>query len=72
MDIAQLIDTWQINNRINLYLLGAIAAEHLISGLTSKGRNAGEQFAHMHNVRLMWLKAALPGALDGQAKVEKE
>lgn len=72
MDIEQLIETWQINNRINLYLLDAIAPEHLIDALSSKGRNAGEQFAHIHNVRLMWLKASMPEALDGQLKVEKE
>ncbi|MEQ1603312.1 MAG: DinB family protein [Pyrinomonadaceae bacterium] len=72
MDIQQLIETWQINNRINLYLLDAIAPEHLVDGLSSKGRNVGEQFAHVHNVRLMWLKAALPEELAGKAKVEKE
>lgn len=72
MDIQQLIETWQINNRINLYLLDAIAPEHLADGLSSKGRNVGEQFAHIHNVRLMWLKAAMPEELAGQTKVEKE
>lgn len=72
MDIEQLIETWQINNRINLYLLDAIAPEHLIDALSSKGRNAGEQFAHIHNVRLMWLKASMPEELEGQLKVEKE
>ncbi|MBK6586799.1 MAG: hypothetical protein IPG22_00550 [Acidobacteria bacterium] len=71
MDIQQLIETWQINNRINLYLLDAIAPEHLADGLSSKGRNVGEQFAHIHNVRLMWLKASMPEELAGQAKVEK-
>lgn len=72
MDINQLIETWQINNRINLYLLEAVPAEHLAAVLSSKGRNAGENFAHLHNVRLMWLKAALPEELAGQTKVEKE
>jgi uncharacterized damage-inducible protein DinB len=72
MDKQQLIETWQINNRINLYLLDAIPAEHLGDTMTSKGRSAGEQFAHLHNVRLMWLKAALPDLLEGQVKIEKE
>ena len=32
----------------------------------------GEQFAHLHNVRLMWLKAAAPDLLQGLEKIEKE
>ncbi len=35
-----------------------------------KGRNAGEQFAHIHNVRLMWLKAAAPQLLTDLQKLE--
>ena len=65
-------ETWQIHNRINLYLLEGIAEEHLKDTLASKGRNTGEQFAHMHNVRLMWLKVAYPALLEGVAKIEKE
>lgn len=72
MDTSQLIETWQINNRINLYLLEAIAPEQLKAVLVSKGRMAGEQLAHIHNVRLMWLKAAMPEALAGLSKIEKE
>lgn len=72
MDKQQLIETWQINNRIVLYLLESIAPEHLADKMTSKGRSAGEQFAHIHNVRLMWLKASVPELLEGQTKIEKE
>ena len=67
----QLVETWQINNRVNLYLLDAITAEHLAFVSASKGRNAGEQFAHLHNVRLMWLKSAAPELLAGLDKIEK-
>ena len=31
----------------------------------------GEQFAHMHNVRLMWLKASAPKLLENVSKIEK-
>lgn len=72
MDTQQLIETWQINNRIDLFLLDAIADEHLNDILTSKGRDVGKQFAHIHNVRLMWLKASLPEALEGVEKIENE
>lgn len=67
-----LIETWHINNRANLYLLDAIDEPHLADASASKGRNVGSQFAHIHNVRLMWLKAAAPDLLEGLTKFEKE
>jgi len=72
MDEKQLLETWEIHNRINLYLLEATEPAALASLSASKGRTAGEQFAHIHNVRLMWLKSAAPALLRGLAKVEKE
>ncbi len=71
MEVKQILETWEIHNRINLYLLSAIEEEHLADISASKGRNVGEQFAHIHNVRLMWLKAASPDLLNGQVKIEK-
>ena len=67
-----LIETWHISNRINLYLLDGIEEAHLNDLSASKGRDVGNQLAHMHNVRLMWLKASAPDLLDGQIKIEKE
>lgn len=67
-----IIDTWQIHNRINLYLLESVPEEHLGDVASSKGRNVGEQFAHLHNVRLMWLQASAPGLLKDVQKIEKE
>ncbi|HVK39091.1 MAG TPA: DinB family protein [Candidatus Kapabacteria bacterium] len=67
-----LADTFRIHNRINLYLLAAIAPESLDDGATMKGRTVGETFAHLHNVRLMWIKAAAPELLDGLEKIERE
>lgn len=68
----QLLDTWNIHARINLYMLNAIAPEALSGVSASKGRSVGEQFAHIHNVRLMWLKSAAPELLEGLEKIEKE
>jgi uncharacterized damage-inducible protein DinB len=68
----QLVDTWRIHNRINLYLLDAVAPEALADVSASRGRTVGEQVAHLHNVRLMWLKASAPELLEGLAKVEKD
>lgn len=72
MDEKQFLETWDIHNRINLYLLDATEPAALGSLSASKGRNVGEQFAHIHNVRLMWLKSAAPALLAGLVKVEKE
>jgi uncharacterized damage-inducible protein DinB len=70
--MKDIIESWNIHNRINLYLLDAIEEGHLGSVSSSKGRNVGEQFAHMHNVRLMWLKVAEPDLLKGIDKIEKD
>jgi len=72
MDPNQIIETWEIHNRINLYLLDAIKEEQLTDIAASKGRNVGEQFAHIHNVRLMWLKVADPDLFTEQLKIEKD
>lgn len=72
MSDTQLVETWQIHDRINLYLLEAIDPQSLDSHSASKGRSVGEQIAHIHNVRLMWLKSAAPELLEGLAKVEAE
>lgn len=70
-ETRQILDTWAINDRVNRYVLDAIPAEALSGVSASKGRSVGEQFAHVHNVRLMWLKEAAPDLLTGLAKVEK-
>lgn len=70
MPETQFIETWSIHDRINLYLLEAVEPAALASYSASKGRSVGEQFAHIHNVRLMWLKAAKPDLLKGLAKIE--
>jgi uncharacterized damage-inducible protein DinB len=72
MDEQQFLETWEIHNRINLYLLDAVDSAALVDVAASKGRTVGEQFAHVHNVRLMWLKSAAPDLLAGLTKIEKE
>jgi uncharacterized damage-inducible protein DinB len=68
----QLVETWNIHDRINLYLLQAIPADALGSALTPKHRTVAQLFAHIHNVRLMWLKAAAPDLMKGLSKLEKD
>ncbi|MFN0073425.1 MAG: DinB family protein [Chloroflexota bacterium] len=67
----QLLETWQIHNRVILWVLEAIPDEALTAaGL--KGRSVCAQFGHTHDVRLMWLKSAAPDLLDGLEKLDKE
>lgn len=72
MEDKQFLEAWEIHNRVNLFLLDAIEAEHLSDIAASKGRTVGEQFAHLHNVRLMWLKQAAPELMGKLKKIEKE
>ena len=69
--MKEIIETWLINNRIHRYLLDAIEEGNLSDALASKGRTVGEQWAHIHNVRLMWLKEAQPDLLATVEKIEK-
>jgi len=68
----QLVETWMIHQRINLYLLDALADDALGAALKANGRTAYGQFAHVHNVRLMWLKAAAPDLLAGLESFDKD
>ncbi|HEX8904692.1 MAG TPA: DinB family protein [Longimicrobiaceae bacterium] len=69
---GQVLDTWRIQHRIDLYLLDAIADDALGDVGATKGRSVAKTFAHLHNVRLMWLKAAAPDLLQGTEKLGDE
>jgi uncharacterized damage-inducible protein DinB len=64
--------SFAIHNRIHLYLIDALdEAAWNVPPAGGKGRTIAALFAHMHSVRLMWLKAAkraeLPDALEKDA-----
>jgi len=66
--------SFAIHNRIHLYLLDAIPAEAwLATPPSGKGRTLAALVAHIHSVRLMWLKAAgaesLPDLLEKTASI---
>lgn len=65
-----LIDSWQINDRINGYLIAAVPASALGVKAASGGRSVAEVFGHIHNVRLMWLQAAGAAIPKGVVKLE--
>ncbi len=67
----QLLETWRIHCRIDLYILDAIASEAFGVPPPQKGRGFTQMFAHIHNTRLMWLQSAAPEFLKGMVKIEK-
>lgn len=66
-----LLETWQINARVVLYVLDAMDEAVFSLPAAAKGRSAPQMFAHIHDVRVMWLASgkALP---DGIAKLGKQ
>lgn len=67
--IDQLLDSWRIHHRVNLYLLDAVADEALGDVGPTKGRSVAKTFAHLHNVRLMWIGSAAPELLERLEKL---
>ena len=73
---ASLISAFATNNRIDQYLIENVPPEAWSAKPPEgKGRTIAAIAAHIHNVRLMWLKAAgvlkLPAKLDETASAEK-
>lgn len=48
--LQQLVESWEIHARINLYLLDAVPPGALGDRSASKGRTVAEQFAHVHDL----------------------
>jgi uncharacterized damage-inducible protein DinB len=67
---SAVLDAFNTNEKINQYLLENLPAEAWRGELPhAKGREIAAIVAHMHNVRVMWLKAAaknseIPAQLD--------
>lgn len=69
--VDPLAETWNIHNRRNHLLLEAIPEDALHQAMAPKFRTIADLFAHIHNVRLMWLKPTGPDLLEGLSKLEK-
>ena len=56
--LDQLVATWRVNHRINERLLDRIDDEGMHCTLSTRGgRDVARQFAHLHDVRRMWIEA---------------
>jgi len=69
----QILETWHINNRVNLMLLDQITEAGLRSSLSTRGgRDVARQFAHMHSVRVGWLDVCANDLRKGLATFGKD
>lgn len=66
-----LLTAFETNDRINQYLIENLPSEAWrAEPPDGKGRTIAAIVAHMHNVRVMWLKAAKSPAIPEQLKKE--
>ncbi len=65
----ELAEAWQTNNRINLLLIDRITPEGMSATLAKRGgRGVAGEFAHIHNVRLMYLERRAKDLASGLTK----
>lgn len=53
--MERFIETWKVNNFINLALLECIEEDYFNEQSLQKNERLMEQFLHMHQVRMLWL-----------------
>jgi uncharacterized damage-inducible protein DinB len=69
----QIIETWFINNRVNLMLIDAISNEGMKCTLSKRGgRDVALQFAHIHNNRIYRFERYAKELLKGQSRIDPE
>ncbi len=55
--LDQVLNAWRMHNGINVLLIQSVPHKGFLAvPLASRGRNVGEQLAHMHKVRMHWLR----------------
>ena len=55
-----LVETWHVNNRVNLRLLDALTDEQLAAVILPRGKSVISYFVHMHMARFYWLERRAP------------
>lgn len=70
--IADMLAAWRTNEQINAYLIDNLTDEAWTAKPPGgKGRTIAAIFAHIHNVRHMWMQATAKG-IESFEKVSKE
>ena len=71
--IEQLVETWMINNRVNLMLLDHLDKAALDSTLSTRGgRTVGNQLAHLYAVRRSWVEVTNKSLVESLPVIERE
>jgi len=65
---SELIQAWHMSNEVNLFLLDKLPDAWLEDRYADRTRTVGAQFAHIHNVRLMWTEHSTPKGENVPAK----
>jgi len=68
----QLIEAWQINNRMNLLLMDNVSEAGMQKTLSARGRTVYLQLVHMHNVRINWLEVCAPDIFKKYPAIKNE
>jgi uncharacterized damage-inducible protein DinB len=64
--LDQILEAWQVNNRVNLLLIERISDEGMRCTLSTRGgRNVVRQFAHLHNNRIWHLQKRAKRLAEG-------
>jgi uncharacterized damage-inducible protein DinB len=64
-----LVETWRLNNRVNLRLLDALKDDQLAAIIQPRGKPVTSYFAHIHMARYYWLERRAPALAKGLMKV---
>ncbi len=71
--LTQILESWQTNNRINLFLIDKISDEGMRCSLSKRGgRNVVRQFAHLHNNRVWQLQKRAKELSEGLSVFESK
>ena len=57
---SQLVEAWEMGQEANLFLIENLKPAMLEASYAPRTRTVAAQFAHIHNVRLRWLKHMAP------------
>jgi len=71
--VDQLLETWRINNKMQLLLMDSISDEGMQCTLSTRGgRTIYQQFVHVNNVRIGWLEHTAKELFKKYSLLDKE
>lgn len=68
----QVLDSWRRHHRINTYFLDHLPEPYLSESPEGRQKTIASLFAHVHQVRRMWLQVADPVLWEGTEAMDKK